>query len=52
MMTHKVRVLPYNTFRIQLAVCEPYNTDFDGDEMNIFTREQFLQEIKIYVQFL
>ena len=36
MMTHKVRVLPYNTFRIQLAVCEPYNADFDGDEMNLF----------------
>jgi DNA-directed RNA polymerase beta' subunit len=35
MMAHKVRILPYNTFRINLSVCTPYNADFDGDEMNI-----------------
>ncbi|MCX6695049.1 MAG: DNA-directed RNA polymerase subunit A', partial [Candidatus Altiarchaeota archaeon] len=35
MMSHKVRVLPYNTFRINTAVCAPYNADFDGDEMNL-----------------
>jgi DNA-directed RNA polymerase subunit A' len=35
MMAHKVRVLPYNTFRINTAVCAPYNADFDGDEMNL-----------------
>ncbi|MEA2053869.1 MAG: DNA-directed RNA polymerase subunit A' [Candidatus Thermoplasmatota archaeon] len=35
MMAHKVRVLPYKTFRINLAVCPPYNADFDGDEMNL-----------------
>jgi len=35
MMCHKVRVLPYNTFRINTAVCAPYNADFDGDEMNL-----------------
>jgi len=35
MMAHKVRVLPYNTFRINTAVCSPYNADFDGDEMNL-----------------
>jgi len=32
---HKVRVLPYRTFRINPAVCPPYNADFDGDEMNL-----------------
>ncbi|MFH1404356.1 MAG: DNA-directed RNA polymerase subunit A' [Candidatus Altiarchaeota archaeon] len=35
MMCHQVRVLPYNTFRINTSVCAPYNADFDGDEMNL-----------------
>ena len=34
-MAHKVKVLPYKTFRIHLCVCPPYNADFDGDEMNL-----------------
>ncbi len=35
MMSHHVRVLPYKTFRLNPAVCAPYNADFDGDEMNL-----------------
>lgn len=35
MMAHKVKILPFNTFRINLSVCMPYNADFDGDEMNL-----------------
>lgn len=35
MMCHKVKVLPGNTFRLNLLVCPPYNADFDGDEMNL-----------------
>lgn len=35
MMCHKVRVLPGKTFRLNPAVCVPYNADFDGDEMNL-----------------
>lgn len=34
-MAHRVRVLPYHTFRLNPAVCVPYNADFDGDEMNL-----------------
>jgi len=34
-MAHRVKVLPYKTFRLHLAVCIPYNADFDGDEMNL-----------------
>jgi len=34
-MAHIVKVLPYRTFRLNLAVCTPYNADFDGDEMNL-----------------
>ena len=35
MMCHRVKVLPYKTFRLNPAVCHPYNADFDGDEMNL-----------------
>ena len=34
MMGHRVKVLPYNTFRLNVSVTAPYNADFDGDEMN------------------
>ncbi|MBI4163357.1 MAG: DNA-directed RNA polymerase subunit A' [Candidatus Aenigmarchaeota archaeon] len=33
-MAHKVRIMPFRTFRISPQVCPPYNADFDGDEMN------------------
>lgn len=35
-MGHRVKVLPYSTFRLNLSVTGPYNADFDGDEMNMF----------------
>ncbi|KAI9188659.1 DNA-directed RNA polymerase II core subunit rpo21 [Blastocladiella emersonii ATCC 22665] len=35
MMGHKVKVMPYSTFRLNLSVTSPYNADFDGDEMNL-----------------
>lgn len=35
MMGHRVRVMPYKTFRLNLSVTTPYNADFDGDEMNM-----------------
>jgi len=35
MMAHRVRVMPYRTFRLNLCVTTPYNADFDGDEMNL-----------------
>ncbi|MFB6088318.1 MAG: DNA-directed RNA polymerase subunit A' [Candidatus Aenigmatarchaeota archaeon] len=34
-MAHRVRVMPWKTFRLNLCVCPPYNADFDGDEMNL-----------------
>jgi DNA-directed RNA polymerase subunit A' len=34
-MSHKVKVLPGKTFRLNVLVCPPYNADFDGDEMNL-----------------
>jgi len=35
MMAHEIRIMEYKTFRFNLAVCPPYNADFDGDEMNM-----------------
>ncbi len=34
-MAHRVRVMDGRTFRLNPAVCPPYNADFDGDEMNL-----------------
>lgn len=34
-MGHRIRVMPYSTFRLNLSVTSPYNADFDGDEMNL-----------------
>lgn len=41
MMGHRVRILPYNTFRLNLSVCTPYNADFDGDEMNMHVPQSY-----------
>ena len=40
-MGHKVKVLPYSTFRLNLTVTPPYNADFDGDEMNIHVPQSY-----------
>ena len=34
-MSHRVKVRPWRTFRFNECVCNPYNADFDGDEMNL-----------------
>ena len=34
-MSHYVKVLNHKTLRFNPCVCNPYNADFDGDEMNI-----------------
>ena len=35
LMAHRARIMPWKTFRLNLCVCDPYNADFDGDEMNL-----------------
>ena len=35
MMAHRVRVMPHNTFRLNVMVTPSFNADFDGDEMNM-----------------
>jgi len=34
-MAHRVKVIEGKSFRLNPAVCAPYNADFDGDEMNL-----------------
>lgn len=34
-MGHRIRIMHYSTFRLNLSVTSPYNADFDGDEMNL-----------------
>ena len=34
-MSHHIKVMNGRTFRLNPAVCPPYNADFDGDEMNL-----------------
>ena len=52
MMVHEVRVMEGHTFRFNLAVCTPYNADFDGDEMNlhVIQGEEARAEAKILMR--
>lgn len=34
-MCHRARIMPWRTLRFNESVCNPYNADFDGDEMNM-----------------
>jgi DNA-directed RNA polymerase II subunit RPB1 len=48
LMGHRVRVLPFFTFRLNLSATSPYNADFDGDEMNMHVPQSYetMAEIK------
>jgi DNA-directed RNA polymerase beta' subunit len=37
MMGHRIKVLPYKTFRLNVLVTRPYNADFDGDKHSYST---------------
>lgn len=34
-MAHRAKIHYHRTFRFNECVCNPYNADFDGDEMNL-----------------
>jgi DNA-directed RNA polymerase II subunit RPB1 len=42
MMCHKVIIMPYQTFRLNVLDTPPYNADFDGDEMNLHCPQSIL----------
>ena len=51
-MCHKIKVMPGRSFRLNPAVCTPYNADFDGDEMNLHVpqNEEARAEAEILMQ--
>lgn len=52
MMCHRIKVLPGKTLRLNPAVCDPYNADFDGDEMNLHIpqTEEAMAEAQILME--
>eukprot|EP01048_Picozoa_sp_COSAG05_P006570 COSAG05_NODE_434_length_9856_cov_1158.820027_8_plen_1219_part_00 len=47
-MGHRVKILPWATFRLHLSATPPYNADFDGDEMNLHVPQSW--ECKAEIQ--
>ena len=47
MMAHRVKVMKYNTFRLNVSVTKPYNADFDGDEMNMHVPQSIQTSIEL-----
>lgn len=50
MMCHRVKIINDHkllTFRINVSVTTPYNADFDGDEMNMFTPQSIITQLEI-----
>ena len=54
MMCHRIRVLPYSTFRLNVSATKPYNADFDGDEMNMHVPQSVTSatELKVIASLL
>ncbi|MDH7593887.1 MAG: DNA-directed RNA polymerase subunit A' [Methanomicrobiales archaeon] len=49
-MAHRTKLMDGRTFRLNPAVCPPYNADFDGDEMNLHVPQT--EEAKAEAQIL
>ena len=47
MMGHRIKVLPYKTFRLNVSVTTPYNADFDGDEMNMHVPQSIQTSVEL-----
>lgn len=52
MMGHRVKVLPWSTFRMNLSCTTPYNADFDGDEMNLHLPQSVETRAEVRLLFL
>ena len=48
MMAHKVRVMSYDTFRLNVCCTPSYNADYDGDEMNMHVPQSLQTEHELY----
>jgi hypothetical protein len=45
MECHRIRVLPYSTFRLNVSATKPYNADFDGDKIRLVSNRR--QPVKL-----
>ena len=48
MMAHKIKIMQNKTFRMNITATNPYNADFDGDEMNMHVPQSIIcqEELK------
>lgn len=47
MMAHRVRVMPFDTFRLNVCVTPCYNADYDGDEMNMHVPQSLQTAVEL-----
>jgi DNA-directed RNA polymerase II subunit RPB1 len=50
MMCHRAKIIDddrFNTFRLNVNVTTPYNADFDGDEMNLFSPQSIQTQTEL-----
>ena len=50
MMCHRVKIINdrrFSTFRLNVNVVDPYNADFDGDEMNLFAPQSIQTQTEL-----
>ncbi|KAK7395062.1 hypothetical protein VNO78_15604 [Psophocarpus tetragonolobus] len=40
-MGHRIKIMPYSTFRLNLSVTSAYDAYFDGEEMNMYVPQSF-----------
>uniref|UniRef100_A0A0D3HQH4 DNA-directed RNA polymerase n=1 Tax=Oryza barthii TaxID=65489 RepID=A0A0D3HQH4_9ORYZ len=40
-MGHRIKIMPYSTFHLNLSATSPYNAVFDGDKMNMHVPQPF-----------
>lgn len=48
MLCHRVKVIEHNTFRMNVLVTPCFNSDFDGDEMNMHVPQSTVTACEIY----
>jgi DNA-directed RNA polymerase II subunit RPB1 len=48
-MTHRVVVFKGSTFRLNVSATQPYNADFDGDEMNMYGPMSIQTQIELLI---
>ncbi|CAF4614407.1 unnamed protein product [Rotaria sp. Silwood1] len=47
MMAHRVTILPWSTFCLNLSVTTPYDANFDGDEMNLHLPQSIKAKVEL-----